>query len=130
LTDQGEINVINKYSNVPLYSQLKNIIIEKLRAANTRLTQNTFRTGFCELYNISRPTVRQAISELTIMDICTRKKEKELLFRSPIINNHKKVYRITDSILDNEITNERDIISIEKITTEISKNSTKSFHSQ
>jgi len=32
LTDQGEINVINKYSNVPLYSQLKNIIIEKIES--------------------------------------------------------------------------------------------------
>mgnify|MGYP003936397259 FL=1 len=118
MTDQGEINVIKKYSNVPLYSQLKNIIIEKIESGEYPPdTKIPSEQDFCELYNISRPTVRQAISELTNNGYLYKEKGKGTFVSKPKSSITTKRYTgFTDSILDNEITNERDIISIEKIT--------------
>ena len=57
---------INKYSNVPLYCQLKNLILETIYNGDFEADQKIpSEQDFCEQYNISRPTVRQAINELT-----------------------------------------------------------------
>jgi GntR family transcriptional regulator len=118
LTGQGEINVINKYSNVPLYSQLKNIIIEKIENGEYPPdTKIPSEQDFCELYNISRPTVRQAISELTNNGYLYKEKGKGTFVAKPKSLISVKSYTgFTDSILDNEITSEREIIFIDKIT--------------
>ena len=58
--------MINKYSNVPLYSQLKHLIIEKIESGEFHeQSKIPSEQELCEQYDISRPTVRQAISELT-----------------------------------------------------------------
>lgn len=58
--------MINKYSNVPLYSQLKQLIIEKIESGDYPVESKIpSEQELCELYGISRPTVRQAINELT-----------------------------------------------------------------
>jgi len=110
--------VINKYSNVPLYSQLKNIIIEKIENGEYPPdTKIPSEQDFCELYNISRPTVRQAVSELTNNGYLYKEKGKGTFVSKPKSLISAKAYTgFTDSILDNEITNEREIISIEKLT--------------
>ena len=57
---------INKYSNVPLYCQLKNLIIKKIESGEFEADQKIpSEQDFCDKYDISRPTVRQAINELT-----------------------------------------------------------------
>ena len=57
---------INKYSNVPLYCQLKNLIVKKIENGEFEADKKIpSEQDFCEQYNISRPTVRQAINELT-----------------------------------------------------------------
>ncbi|ODM25416.1 GntR family transcriptional regulator [Clostridium sp. Bc-iso-3] len=110
--------MINKYSNVPLYSQLKNIIIEKIENGEYPPdTKIPSEQDFCELYNISRPTVRQAVSELTNNGYLYKEKGKGTFVSKPKSLISAKAYTgFTDSILDNEITNEREIISIEKLT--------------
>ena len=58
--------MINKFSNEPLYSQLKSIILRKID--NNDYCEDTkipSELEFCKEYGISRPTVRQAINELT-----------------------------------------------------------------
>ena len=61
----GAGRLINKYSNIPLYSQLKNLIVEKIEngeyAEGSKIPSEE---ELCELYKISRPTIRQAINEL------------------------------------------------------------------
>ncbi len=56
---------LDKHSNVPLYAQLKDLLLE-------RITVGTYRPGsqipselaLCDELQLSRPTVRQAIAEL------------------------------------------------------------------
>ena len=58
--------LINKYSNEPLYCQLKSIIVKKIE--NGEYSEDAkipSELDLCQEYNISRPTVRQAIAELT-----------------------------------------------------------------
>ncbi len=58
--------LINKYSNEPLYCQLRSIIIRKIESGEYREDEKiSSELELCKEYNISRPTVRQAISELT-----------------------------------------------------------------
>ena len=57
--------MINKFSNIPLYLQLKDLILKKIE--NNEYPPNTqipSEQDLCKLYDISRPTVRQAISDL------------------------------------------------------------------
>lgn len=55
--------VINKHSPIPLYYQLKEILRDYIQhqAANSPLPSES---DLCEHFKISRPTVRQAMSEL------------------------------------------------------------------
>lgn len=58
--------MINKYSNEPLYCQLKSIILRKIDSGEyPEDSKIPSELDLCHNYNISRPTVRQAIAELT-----------------------------------------------------------------
>lgn len=57
--------MINKESNIPLYSQLMDLIIEKIDSGKIESGNKiTSERELAEKYSISRATVRQAISEL------------------------------------------------------------------
>lgn len=105
--------MINKYSNIPLYSQLKNLIIEKIE--NGEYPENTkipSEQELCEMYNISRPTVRQAISELTNSGYLYKEKGKGTFVSKPKTSIDIKNYSgFTDSILDSQVPGDRNIIS-------------------
>ncbi|TYQ18261.1 UNVERIFIED_CONTAM: GntR family transcriptional regulator [Acetivibrio alkalicellulosi] len=109
--------MINKYSNIPLYFQLKNLIIDKIESGiyppDSKIPSEQ---EYCELYGISRPTVRQAISELTSNGYLYKEKGKGTFVLKPKTSIDTKKYTgFTDSILDNEITEEREILSIDTI---------------
>lgn len=58
--------MLNKFSNEPLYSQLKSIILKKIEDGHyCEDSKIPSELEFCKEYSISRPTVRQAINELT-----------------------------------------------------------------
>ena len=109
--------MINKYSNIPLYSQLKNLIIEKIESGeypeNSRIPSEQ---ELCEYYNISRPTVRQAVTELTSNGYLYKEKGKgTFVARTKSIVDMKNYSGFSDSILDSQIPGERDIINITDI---------------
>ncbi|MFZ5988465.1 MAG: GntR family transcriptional regulator [Bacillota bacterium] len=110
--------MINKYSNIPLYSQLKNLIIEKIDSGQYPPDSKIpSEQELCELYNISRPTVRQAISELTNNGYLYKEKGKGTFVSKPKSSIDVRTYTgFTDSILDNELTNDREIISVDTVT--------------
>lgn len=59
------MKTIDKESRIPLYLQLMDIIIEMIKEDNLKEnTQLPSERELCELYDISRSTVRQAIQEL------------------------------------------------------------------
>jgi len=110
--------MINKYSNIPLYSQLKNLIIEKIESGEyPPESKIPSEQELCDLFDISRPTVRQAISELTNSGYLYKEKGKGTFVSKPKSIIDIKVYNgFSDSILDNENPGERNIISIETVT--------------
>lgn len=112
--------MINKYSNVPLYSQLKNLIINKIESGEYREeSQIPSEQEFCEQYDISRPTVRQAISELTSNGYLYKEKGKGTFVAKTKSKIDIKSYTgFTDSILDSQEPGQRNIVSSEIISGE------------
>ena len=108
---------INKYSNVPLYCQLKNLILEKIENGDFEADQKIpSEQDFCEQYNISRPTVRQAINELTSSGQLYKMKGKGTFVSARKTQISIKDYTgFTDSILDSKNPSEKNIISIETV---------------
>ncbi len=106
--------MINKYSNIPLYSQLKQLILEKIE--NDEYQENSkipSEQEFCEIYDISRPTVRQAINELTSSGAIYKLKGKGTFVSKAKNRIDIKDYSgFSDSLLDSEIPGEKEIIGI------------------
>jgi len=117
LTLLEELLVINKYSNVPLYSQLKNLIIQKIDsgeyAYDTRIPSEQ---EFCDMYDISRPTVRQAINELTTNGYLYKLKGKgTFVTKAKTKISIKNFSGFTDSILDSQDRSKHNVLSLHTI---------------
>ena len=109
--------MINKYSNVPLYSQLKSLIIQKIESgefpADSRIPSEQ---ELCDHYDISRPTVRQAISELTNNGYLYKEKGRgTFVNRSKSKIDIKNYTGFTDSILDSQNPGQHDILSLRNV---------------
>lgn len=109
--------MINKYSNVPLYSQLKYLIIQKIESGEyPGESKIPSEQELCEQYDISRPTVRQAISELTNNGYLYKEKGKgTFVSKTKSKVDIKNFTGFTDSILDSQDPGQHDILSIRTI---------------
>lgn len=109
---------INKYSNVPLYCQLKNLILKKIETGEFLADQKIpSELDLCEKYNISRPTVRQAINELTTTGQLYKLKGKGTFVSAQKTQISIKDYTgFTDSILDSHNLSEKDLLSVEVVS--------------
>lgn len=109
--------MINKYSSIPLYIQLKDLIIKKIE--NNEYLPNTqipSEQDLCEIYDISRPTVRQAVSELTSSGYLYKEKGKgTFVYGKKNVIDVKDYSGFTDSILDCQSPVEKNIIDISVI---------------
>lgn len=106
--------MINKYSAIPIYSQLKQIILKKIETGefpeNSKIPSEQ---EFCEMYDISRPTVRQAIAELTNSGVLYKEKGKGTFVAKSRTNVDVREYSgFTDSILDSQEPGNKNILSI------------------
>jgi DNA-binding GntR family transcriptional regulator len=121
--------LLNKYSNVPLYSQLVNLIIEKIETGEyTEDSKIPSEQDYCELYDISRPTVRQAISRLTQNGFLYKKKGKGTFVASSTNRVKVKDYNgFNDSILDCQEPSSQKIISIDVVNGAFAKRLEKKF---
>lgn len=116
--------LINKYSNIPLYSQLKDLIIKKIKNGEfPERSRIPSEQELCSTYDISRPTVRQAISELTSSGILYKEKGKGTFVAKTRTSIDIKDYSgFADSILDSQDPSRKNIISIRQVVgTEIGK---------
>lgn len=111
---------INKYSTVPLYFQLKNIILEKIETGEYEEdTKIPSEQDLCEQYNISRPTVRQAINELTNNGQLYKLKGKGTFVSKRKSSIHIKDYSgFTDSILDSMEPEKKEVLSVSSVTSD------------
>jgi GntR family transcriptional regulator len=76
---------IDKNIPVPLYYQLKQILLDQMKHAEVGELIPT-ETELCSLFNISRPTVRQAINELVTEGYLYRLKGKGTFISRPKIH--------------------------------------------
>jgi len=109
------MTTMNKYSNIPLYFQLKSMIQEQIEngeyPADSKIPSEQ---ELCERYDISRPTVRQAISELTSSGHLYKMKGKGTFVSKQKTLIHIKDYNgFTDSILDSKNPGSFQFISME-----------------
>ncbi|NLE25568.1 MAG: GntR family transcriptional regulator [Clostridiaceae bacterium] len=120
---------INKYSNVPLYCQLKNLIIKKIENGEFEADKKIpSEQDFCDQYDISRPTVRQAINELTAAGQLYKMKGKGTFVSAQKTYISIKDYTgFTDSILDSKNPSEKDILSIEVVSGQSNPNVLEAF---
>jgi len=109
--------LINKYSNIPLYCQLKNLIIQKIESGEyPRDSKIPSEQELCEQYDISRPTVRQAISELTNNGYLYKVKGRGTFVAAQKTSVDIRDYSgFTDSILDSAEPGKRNIVSIDAV---------------
>ena len=112
-----ERDMINKFSSIPLYLQLKDLIIDKILngdyAPNTQIPSEQ---ELCEMYDISRPTVRQAVNELTSCGYLYKQKGKgTFVYGRKNVIDIKNYSGFTDSILDCQCPADKNIVSIETI---------------
>ena len=112
------MTTINKYSSVPLYFQLKTMIQEKIEngiyPADSKIPSEQ---DLCEEFDISRPTVRQAISELTSSGHLYKLKGKgTFVSKQKSMINIKDYNGFTDSILDSKNPSAIQFLSMEKVT--------------
>lgn len=109
--------MINKYSNVPLYSQLKYLIINMIESGEYQEESKIpSEQELCEQYDISRPTVRQAISELTNNGYLYKEKGKgTFVAKSKSKIDIKNYTGFTDSILDSQDPGQHNILSIRSV---------------
>lgn len=115
--------MIHKFSTVPLYLQLKSLIIEKIEtgeyAQGTRIPSEQ---ELCDLYDISRPTVRQAINELTAGGYLFREKGIGTFVCKPRKTIDLRNYSgFTDSVLDSPLPGQKNILSMEKVSQDTCK---------
>lgn len=111
--------MINKFSSIPLYLQLKDLIIKKIEE-NEYLpnTQIPSEQDLCQIYDISRPTVRQAVSELTNSGYLYKEKGKgTFVYGRKNIIDIKNYSGFTDSILDCQSPAEKNIIGMSVVET-------------
>jgi GntR family transcriptional regulator len=120
---------INKYSNVPLYYQLKNLILEKIEKGEFKENSKIpSEQEFCEMYDISRPTVRQAINELTASGHLYKQKGKGTFVSTRKTHIHIKDYTgFTGSILDSKNPSDKNIVYMEIISSDKDKNLSELF---
>jgi len=113
-------SAINKYSTVPLYCQLKNIILEKIETGVfSEDSKIPSEQDLCEQYGISRPTVRQAINELTNNGQLYKLKGKgTFVSKRKSTINIKDYNGFTDSILDSLEPEKKNIISVKTVTSD------------
>jgi GntR family transcriptional regulator len=116
--------MINKFSSIPLYLQLKDLIIKQIESSEyAPNTQIPSEQDLCEMYDISRPTVRQAISELTSSGYLYKQKGKgTFVYGKKNIIDIKNFNGFTDSILDCKSPSEKNITDISIIESSSVKN--------
>ena len=79
----GDVKPLNKDVPIPLYYQLKQFILEQISSGEWLADhQIPSEQQFCEKFGISRPTVRQAISELIVEGHLRREQRKVIVPKS------------------------------------------------
>jgi GntR family transcriptional regulator len=84
--------MLNKNSRIPLYAQLMDILIKKIKNKMEENEKIPSEREMCEIYDVSRTTVRQAISELEREGYIYRKHGKGTFVLSQKVNQNLECF--------------------------------------
>ncbi len=82
---------LNKDTPIPLYYQIKEILLGYIKNSKMGAVIPT-ETELCELYSVSRPTVRQAMRELEVGGLIYRQKAKGSFVGEPKVDQEISTY--------------------------------------
>ncbi|MGC8777326.1 MAG: GntR family transcriptional regulator, partial [Candidatus Caldatribacteriaceae bacterium] len=107
---------INKSTPIPLYYQLKEILLEYIKSPHHSGCLPT-ESELCKQYDISRSTVRQAINELVADGYLERVKGKgTLIVRSKINQDYLFVIEsFNEEMREKGLTHRTKVLELEKI---------------
>lgn len=75
---------LDKNSAIPLYFQLKQIILSEIKAGNLKTNEKLpGENQLCDMYGLSRTTVRQAITELVLDGHLLKEKNRGVFVSAP-----------------------------------------------
>ena len=104
---------IDKSVPIPLYFQLKTLILEEIKSGNYQVGSIIpTEKEFSEIFQISRTTVRQAITELVQEGWLYRVKSKGTFVSQPKINQNfiQKLESFNDQILRGGMTPSTEVL--------------------
>lgn len=91
--------MLDKNSRIPLYSQLMDILIDKMENGMEENEKISSEREICDIYDVSRTTVRQAISELEREGYIYRKRGKGTFVASKKLSqNLESFYSFTEEM--------------------------------
>lgn len=109
--------MIDKNSPIPVYYQLKNDFIKKIASGVWKAGECiSSERELCEIYDVSRMTIRQAIGELVQEGILTRKKGKGTFVCEQKVNQ-KDMMSFTEMIKQSGRSLETKVVEFEIIDT-------------
>lgn len=109
--------MIDKNSPIPVYYQLKNDFIKKIASGVWKSGECiSSERELCEIYGVSRMTIRQAIGELVQEGILTRKKGKGTFVCEQKVNQ-KDMMSFTEMIKQSGRSLETKVVEFEIIDT-------------
>ncbi len=109
--------MIDKNSPIPVYYQLKNDFIKKIASGVWKAGECiSSERELCEIYDVSRMTIRQAIGELVQEGILTRKKGKGTFVCEQRVNQ-KDMMSFTEMIKQSGRSLETKVVEFEIIDT-------------
>ncbi len=123
----SHVEQIDKTTPIPLYFQLKTIILDEIKSRHYEVgSLIPTEKEFSEAYQLSRTTVRQAITELVQEGWLYRVKSKGTYVTHPKINQDfiKKVESFNDQILRSGMTPSTEVLALrkEKADSDVAKN--------
>jgi len=109
--------MIDKNSPIPVYYQLKNDFIKKIASGVWKAGECiSSERELCEIYDVSRMTIRQAIGELVQEGVLTRKKGKGTFVCEQKVNQ-KDMMSFTEMIKQSGRSLETKVVEFEIIDT-------------
>lgn len=117
MTSWELMNMLNKNSAIPLYNQLINILINDIKENYSPHSKILSEREICEHYNVSRTTVRLALSELENMGYIYKQHGKGT-FASDILKDKKNLvenYSFTEHMKELNKNPQTIIVSFEEI---------------
>lgn len=109
---------LNKTVPIPLYSQLKELIVKEIKNENYKnKSMIPTEIELCEMFQISRTTVRQAVIELVQEGWLYRVKSKGTFVTKPIINQDfiQTLKSFNEQIIQSERTPRTEILDLKVI---------------